>query len=581
MTQNPNPATDRINRALADLMEFGQRNAWIHVAEHSELLRVAAQIDAAVARGEDLPLAGMVIAVKDNIDVAGMPTTCASPGASYVPEQDATSVRLLRAAGAVILGKTNMDQFATGLVGVRSPYGIPVSVLDPELVSGGSSSGSAVAVAQGIVDAALGTDTAGSGRVPAAFNAIVGIKPTLGLVSTSGVVPASPSYDAVTVFAADLRTAELVLAQITHHDPTDPRSRRWDTGAPLAAPAAPVFGVPATQALEPMSASWRSAFERSITALSTAGMRIVEVDVAPLLDAATLLYDGALIAERTAAFGALLDREPQTIDPTVNGIVRTGYEKTAVELARDQFELARVRALLGDVWSSIDTLILPTAPGHPSVAEVHADPVTVNSWVGTYTNFVNLLDLSAVAVPGITPVGLTLIGPAFADRALLDLALRVHQAVGVSSSGAAGTAPAAVTPTSWLPEHASIAVFGAHMSDQPLNHQLTSRNARLVGKIATAPTYSLYALDTVPPKPGLVRDPRSGASFIGEEWALPLSALGEFLGDLAQPMCVGKVDLSDGRQVLGFLCEPETLNSARNISDFSGWTEYTSFTPVP
>ncbi len=577
MNQTPSSATDRITRALADLDQFGQRNAWIHVAEHSKLMQAAAQVDAAVANGEDLPLAGMVIAVKDNIDVAGMPTTCASPGATYTPDQDATSVRLLRAAGAVILGKTNMDQFATGLVGVRSPHGIPVSVLDPELVSGGSSSGSAVAVAQGIVDAALGTDTAGSGRVPAAFNAIVGIKPTLGLVSTSGVVPASPSYDAVTVFATDLSTAELVLAQIAHPDPADPRSRRWDSRAPLAAPAAPVYGVPTAQALGPMSASWRSAFESSVTALTDAGMRVVEVDIAPLLDSAKLLYDGALIAERTAAFGALLDREPHTVDPTVAGIVRTGEGKSAVELANNQFELARVRALLGEVWSEIDALVLPTAPGHPSVAEVQADPVAVNSWVGTYTNFVNLLDLSAVAVPGIAPVGVTLIGPAFADRALLDLALHVqHVCAGRPSSSGGATGH----PLTWLPENASIAVLGAHLTGQPLNHQLTSRGARLLGEVTTAATYSLYALNTVPPKPGLVRNTDSGTSFIGEEWAIPVARLAEFLGDVARPMCVGQVELSDGRQVLGFLCEPHALDSAQNISDFRGWAEYTSFSPV-
>lgn len=570
----PSTATARVQRAFASLATNDQPHVWIHVADQRTALDQAAWIDAQVADGAHLPLAGMVIAVKDNIDVAGMPTTGASPGAQYLPEHDATSVRLLKDAGAVVLGKTNMDQFATGLVGVRSPYGTPVSVLDSSLVSGGSSSGSAVAVALGIVDAALGTDTAGSGRVPAAFNKIVGIKPTLGLVSSRGLMPASPSYDTITVFAADLSVAEHVFAQIAQYDSADPRSRRWDPRADLASPAEPVIAVPTASALEPMSPTWRAAFHATIEALKDAGVHIVERDITPLLDAAKLLYGGALVAERTAAFGELLGRAPETVDPTVSTIVRGGYDKSAVELVNNQVELVRVKGTLEHLWSDVTALLLPTAPGHPSVAEVRDNPIAVNSWVGTYTNFVNLLDLSALALPGTDPVGVTLIGPTFGDRVLLDLA---HTFAPVISGNA--DVPDE-HPTSWLPTHATVAVFGAHLAGFPLNYQLASRGARLVGEVTTAPNYALYALDTTPPKPGLVRTAHPGAAFVGEEWALPTARLGEFLGDLAQPMCVGMVDLEDGRRLLGFLCEPEALRTAKDISEFTGWADFSAAQPA-
>lgn len=568
-------AAERVTLAFSTLAATDQPQAWIHVADRGDCEREAARIDSEIAAGAVLPLAGLVIAVKDNIDVAGMPTTGASPGALYLPEEDAHCVKLLRKAGAIVLGKTNMDQFATGLVGTRSPYGTPVSVLDPELVSGGSSSGSAVSVALGIVDAALGTDTAGSGRVPAAFNKIVGIKPTLGVVSSRGLLPASPSYDTITVFAADLSTAERVFTQIAQHDPADPRSRRWDTRAPLAAPENPVIAVPTASALEPMAPHWLAAFEETVTALREAGVQVVERDITPLLDAAKLLYGGALVAERTAAFGSLLDAEPQNIDPTVATIVRGGYAKSAVELASNQFELVRVKGLLSELWRDTTALLLPTAPGHPTVATVQADPIGVNSWVGTYTNFVNLLDLSALAFPGVDPVGITLIGPTFADRVLMDLAHAFAPIIAGSSATLDEEA------SSWLPEHARIAVFGAHLSGFPLNYQLQDRGARLVGKIRTAPNYQLYALNTTPLKPGLVRTNAHGASFEGEEWAVPLARLSEFLGDLAQPMCVGVVDLADDTQALGFLCEPSALEDATNISDFSGWAEYMAFKATP
>jgi allophanate hydrolase len=553
-------ARTRAEAALARLAEVDRPEVWISLAESPSLLADADAIDARAAAGETLPLAGTVVAVKDNIDVAGFDTTAGSPGASYRPGADAEAVRLLREAGALVLGKTNLDQFATGLVGSRTPYGAVRAAHDETLVSGGSSAGSAVAVALGIVDAALGTDTAGSGRVPAAFNGIVGLKPTLGLVSARGVVPASPSYDAVTVFAADLVTAERMLAVIAAFDGEDPASRPWSPTASLAHPGDVTFGVPSAAALEPMTPQWRAAFEATVAACRDRGATIVEVDIAPLLDVARLLYGGALVAERAAAFGHLLDVGPETVDPTVRTIVGAGTDKLATDLVHDQQRLRSERAGLAPLWQAIDALLLPTAPGHPSLAEVAADPIGVNAWVGTYTNFVNLLDLAAVAVPGEEPVGVTLVGPAHSDRVLLDLA----GAVTGESTG------------EWLPDAVPLAVFGAHMAGEPLNGQLTTRGARLLGAVATASAYRFVALSTTPPKPGLVHVGTGGdaVSVSGELWAVPTGRIGDFLGDLVAPMTIGRVMLDDGSDVLGFLCEPGALEGAVDISRFGDWRAY-------
>lgn len=549
----------RVHAAFATLERAGQPAVWLHLADRADLLAEATTLEERVAAGATLPLAGMMVAVKDNIDVAGMPTTAASPGFSHVPTRDAEAVRRLREAGAVVLGKTNMDQFATGLVGTRSPYGAPHSVRGEHLVSGGSSSGSAVAVALGIVDAALGTDTAGSGRVPAAFNSLVGIKPTLGLVSTRGVLPAAPSYDAVTVFARELGSAERVLATLVAADPEDPASRSWEASAPLAAPESAVVGIPTEEALRPMSPEWRTGFETTVAALRDAGTECIEVDISGLLDAATLLYDGALVAERTAAFGELLSLGAETVDPSVEMIVTRGHGKSAIELVGDQQRLRAIKASLATTWARVDAMLLPTAPGHPTFDEVAADPIGVNSWVGTYTNFVNLLDLAAVAVPGADDVGVTLVGPAFTDRALLDLAHRLF--------------PDDNAPV-WTPPGTRVAVFGAHLSGMALNHQLTGRGARLLGAVTTTAEYALYALDTEPAKPGLVHVGADGHGIDGEEWLIPHAHLGAFLTDLQRPMTIGKVVLDDGREVLGFLCEPDALATARNITQFGGWRGY-------
>jgi len=555
-------AYDRI--ALVDRPEI-----WITLRTREEALAHAHAVQERLNRdgAEHVPLAGVVIAVKDNIDVAGLPTTCAAPWTSFVPDISATAVARLEDAGAIVIGKTNLDQFATGLVGTRSPYGAVRNAINPELVSGGSSSGSAVAAALGIVDAALGTDTAGSGRVPAAFNRLIGIKPTLGLVPARGMAPAAPSYDTITVFAPTLAAAERITATIAGVDPHDPTSRGWDPAAPAAASPSPRLAVSDEQNLAPLSPAWRASYDQTLNALRTAGAELVETDITPLLDAARLLYDGALVAERTYAIGHHLDAGAgaSEADPSVTAIVRGGDVKSAVELITDQQTLRQAALTARTLLADVDALLLPTAPGHPSIAEVLADPIAVNSWVGTYTNFVNLLDLAAIAVPGVeadeAPFGVTLVGPAFSDAALADLARRLLLHEEAVASG-------------WSPPTIDVAVFGAHMTGQPLNWQLTELGAVLAGTVVTAPTYRFYALRTTPAKPGLVRDDNNGAEITGERWSIPAAHVGAFLNQLAAPMTIGVVALDTGDEVLGFLCEPAAITGAPEITHAGPWTTY-------
>ncbi|TCU43767.1 allophanate hydrolase [Curtobacterium sp. PhB146] len=556
-------ATAAVEHALARLAEVDQPEIWIVLRTADALRELAAGIDARVAGGAELPLAGWTVAVKDNIDVAGLPTTAGSPDVLYTPEASAPTVARLEAAGAVVVGKTNLDQFATGLVGARSPHGVPHAAGDASRVSGGSSAGSGLAVAHGIVDVALGTDTAGSGRVPAAFNHIVGIKPTLGLFPADGVVPASPSYDTVSVFAADLATA--VVAADVLAGPGSPRA--WPADAPLAARTGtvPRVGVARAADLAPMSSSWRAAYEASVAAVRASGAELVELDVSPLVDVAVLLYGGALLAERAQAFGGRLADLGDRADPTVARIVLPAREFAAVDLVRDQQTLAAVRATTEALWSDVDALLLPTAPGHPTLAELAADPVGVNAWVGTYTNFVNLLDLSALAVPAVgstreVPVGVSLIGPAFADLALVDLAVRTGLA-----------ADAGPVDAFWGADHVDLVVFGAHRTGQPLHHEVTRCGARLLGTVSTAPAYRMARLPTVPPKPGVWRSDADGAAIVGERWAFPRAGFADFVSGLAAPMAIGVVELADGTSVLGFLCEPRALDGAEDVTVHGDW----------
>ncbi|MGW4531373.1 allophanate hydrolase [Nocardia sp. NPDC004340] len=521
---------------------------WIHRRDDAEVAT-----DIASAAGI---LAGLRLAVKDNVDVAGLPTTAACPDFAYAPERDAPAVAALRAAGAVVVGKTNLDQFATGLVGTRSPYGVVENALRPGYVSGGSSSGSAVAVAAGEADIAIGTDTAGSGRVPAALHGLVGIKPTVGVISTEGVVPACRSYDCVTIFAADLGLADRAMGVMA----VGAAGRPWPADTRLAAPPKPVVAV--FETLPDLDPQWHNAFERTVGALRDAGATIVQIDPAPFLAAAKLLYEGALVAERYAAVGEFVDAHPESVDPTVGSIIRAARDLPAHRLVTDLAALERLRATAMASLAGADALLTPTVPVHPTVAEVAADPIGVNSRLGTYTNFCNLFDLCAVAVPTDEPhFGVTVLARAFEDAVAIDIAALI-----------AGTPLDRCWPTAVAPVR-DLIVFGAHLRGQPLEHQLIELGARWGGPVETAPHYRLGALDTVPPKPAVTRvaATESGVAVAGERWLLSPTALGRFLANLPAPMQLGAVELADGTWPTGFGCAGAAAESAKDISEYGGW----------
>ncbi|MGK8510799.1 allophanate hydrolase [Nocardia asiatica] len=562
---NPADPVERVAAAYRRIAEVDRPEVWITLRPEQEVAAEAAVLAQRLAAGETLPLAGILVAVKDNIDVAGLPTTAACPEFAYLPEVTAASVERLIAAGALVLGKTNLDQFATGLVGTRSPYGAVRNALNPELVSGGSSSGSAAAVALGVADIGVGTDTAGSGRVPAALHGIVGIKATLGVIPAHGTVPACADYDAVTVFAADLDLAVTAAAVMAGPEPRDPRSRTWPADVRLAAPLAPRVAVPRAEDLAALSEPYREAFARTVAAVADTDAKTDEIDISVLLDAALLLYDGALVAERYAAIGEFLDTNPSGADPTVAAIIGAARAQTGPAFAADLDALARAKAAAAELLSGFDALLLPTTTEHPSIAAVRTDPIGINRRMGTYTNFCNLLDMAAVAVPGAStadgaPFGVMLVTPAFADQVAIDLAARL---LGLDS------APLLV-------EHGvDLAVFGAHLRGQPLHWQLEQLGARFLGDIRTTDAYRLTALDTTPPKPGLVRHgPGRGAAIEGELFRVSAAGLGGFLAELPAPMALTSIELTDGRAVVGWTCAYDAARAATDITHHGSWREY-------
>ena len=540
-----------------------QPAVWISRFDEDTLRAAAAAVDARIAAGEALPLAGVPFAVKDNIDLVGLDTTAGCPAFAYGPSRSATVVDRLVSAGAIAVGKTNLDQFATGLNGTRSPYGIPRNAYNRAWVSGGSSSGSAVAVAAGLVAFALGTDTAGSGRVPAAFNHLVGLKPTRGRWSSRGLVPACRTLDCITVFATTPDEAGLVDAIAAGFDPEDVLSRP----ARNIPRAARRIGIPA-----PDQRRWFGNIESEFLyqqALDGLDAELIEIDLEPLNEAARLLYDGPWVAERTAALGALLDDNPQAIHPVVREIVAQGQSYSAVETFEGVYRLAELSRLTEHMWARIDLLALPTAPTSYRVDEMLAAPITLNASLGAYTNFVNLLDMAAIAVPtggyhsGVG-FGVTLMGPAGSDRALIDAANRLFPA------------PA------WPPpldlegrmESVKLAVVGAHLKDMPLHWQLTSREARFVGATNSAPTYRLYAMaDSMPPKPALVHS-ADGAAIALEVYELDMAAFGSFVAEVPPPLAIGTVTLEDGSLVKGFVAEPRAIVGAEDITALGGWRAY-------
>lgn len=536
---------------------------------------------AEAVRGEpDGPLAGLRFAVKDNIDVAGMPTTAACPSFAYRPSQHATVVRKLLEAGAQAVGKTNLDQFACGLNGTRSPYGAVPNAFDARYVCGGSSSGSAHVVAKGEVDFALGTDTAGSGRVPAGLNNIVGLKPTKGLVSTHGAVPAAQSVDCVSIFAGSVSMAAQVLAQAMGHDARDAYSRRLKL-ADTPFPATFRFGVP--DRLEFFGDELaRSAFRDAVQRLRALGGTSVTIDYGPLDQAASLLYDSALVAERYAAIRGFFDGFSQDVIEPVRSIIAGGCGYSAADLFEAQARLRGLGQAADAMWDRIDVLLVPTAPTHYTIAQMQADPVALNRNLGRYTNFVNLLDYAALSVPASLrpdglPFGITLIGPAASDWQLADLGQRFHHATGLPL-GATGLALPEPEPIAALVPRSSVklAVVGAHLSGMPLNAQLTERGARLVAAAQTAPDYRLHALPgTTPPKPGLVRvAPGAGAPIALEIWDMPVQHYGSFVAAIPAPLGIGTLTLADGSQVQGFVCEAHAVAGAQDISHHGGWRAY-------
>lgn len=556
-------------------------NIWITRLSRDQVMAYVRAIEH--RRIEDLPLYGIPFAIKDNIDLAGVATTAGCPEYAYVPQKSAAVVQRLLDAGAIPLGKTNLDQFATGLVGVRSPYGACRNSFNPEYISGGSSAGSAVAVALGLASFSLGTDTAGSGRVPAAFNNIVGLKPSLGRLSTRGVVPACRSIDCVSIFALTAEDAARVLDISEGFDAADPYSRPTRNQC-LAGRR---FGVPRTNQLQFFGDEDNSqTFAAAIQRLETLGATRVQIDFAPFLEAANLLYGGAWVAERYAAVGAFLAAQPGAGHAVTRQIIESGMSPSAVMAFQGQYRLMTLKRASEQVWSEVDFLVTPTAGTIYSIAAVEADPIRLNANLGYYTNFMNLFDLAGVAVPagfrrdGL-PFGVTLVGPNSSERGLLAVADRLHRA-GVKVAGAmkvalpdAGAAAGSDPPPPLLPDFVPLAVCGAHMSGLPLNHQLLDRGGYLWRCTRTAARYRLLALPGGPPqRPGLVRVGDAGASIEVEIWAIPAERIGSLITGIPAPLGLGRIELADGELTLGFICEAYAAAEAADISAYGGWRAY-------
>ncbi len=555
---------------------------WIHRLSRDELLLRAHEIE---KRGtSDQPLYGVPFAIKDNIDLAGVPTTAACPEFAYTPSGPAFVVQRLLDAGAIPIGKTNLDQFATGLVGVRSPYGVPRNPFHPEMIPGGSSSGSAVAVSAGLVSFSLGTDTAGSGRVPASFNNLVGLKPTKGAFSTRGVVPACRSLDCVSVFALTVEDTAAIAAVAGGYDASDPFARPTpqNASAPVATPSTFRFGVPAAGQLD-WFGDTRSpeCFVRAVSDLEKLGGIRIEIDFTPFRDAARLLYEGPWVAERWSAVREFYANHAGAIWPVTRRIIEGGEKLLAVDAFESGYKLAALRRAADVTWTKVDTMVLPTAATIYTRAQVEADPITLNSRLGTYTNFANLLDTAALAVPtgfrsdGL-PFGVTLFGPAWSDARLAAIGGALHRAT-VKTTGATGlTLPPMSAAPMLIAGEIELAVVGAHLTGQPLNSQLTTLGARLLRTTRTTDAYRFYALPgTTPPKPGLVRGAAgTGAAIEVEVWGISAAAFGSFVAAIPPPLGIGTLQLIDGTTVKGFICEPAALAGANDITSFGGWRAF-------
>jgi allophanate hydrolase len=582
------PAT-LVEQLIAARARWPSHGIWITPVSDDALRARAAEL--ALHDPASLPLYGVPFAIKDNLDLAGLPTTAACPAFAYTPTQSAAVVQRLLDAGAIAVGKTNLDQFATGLVGTRSPHGPGRNSFDRDYISGGSSSGSALAVALGLASFSLGTDTAGSGRVPAAFNNIVGLKPSCGRLSNRGMVPACRSLDAVSIFALTTDDAASVLQVAGAFDAQDPWSRPyrpseragWSARGPLR------FGVPKPEQLEFFgNAAYAAAFAETVARLQGLGHQSVTVDIEPLLETARLLYEGPWVTERYLATLPLIAQQPEALLPVTRQIIGAGAAPRATDAFSAQYRLAELRRASEPLWQDIDLLLLPTAGTHYRIDEVDADPVRTNSNLGRYTNFVNLLDMAGLAVPaGFTPQGLpfgvTLIAPRGEDEDLLTLGGQLHRAsvgtlgaTGVPLPPASGSTALAAAPEPTI----DVAVCGAHMEGLPLHGQLSSRRARLKARTHTAPLYRLYALPGGPPRrPGLLRVASGGRAIEVEVWSVPAAAFGSFVDGIPSPLGFGRVQLADGSSACGFLCEALAVTDAEDISRFGGWRAWLEQAP--
>ncbi len=578
--------TALVDDILARLAAYADAAVWIHRLSRDELLAHARRIETLGPATQ--PLYGVPFAIKDNIDLAGAPTTAACPEFSYTPAASAAVVQRLLDAGAIPLGKTNLDQFATGLVGVRSPRGTPRNPFHPEMIPGGSSSGSACAVAAGLVSFSLGTDTAGSGRVPAGLNNLVGLKPTKGALSTRGVVPACRSLDCVSVFALTCADAAFVTHISEAFDAADPFSRPRPAVA-TATPATPRIGVPAPSELRFFGdTEAERLFTAALTRVAALGAQLVEIDFAPFRETAALLYQGPWVAERWTALRAFHARHADAFHPVTRQIVERAAALTAADAFEGFHQLAALARRAETEWKKMDALLLPTAPRPYTLAEVAAEPLLLNTRLGTYTNFVNLLDLSALAVPaGLrsdgVPWGVTFVAPAWCEPALLSIGARWHASVGGNLGATATPLPLSpsLAPVIALSSAIPLAVVGAHLSGLPLNPQLTERGARLVWSGTTSPDYRLYALpNTAPPKPGLLRVVAGGAPIAVEVWELSPAAFGTFVAAIPPPLGIGTVTLANGDTVKGFLCEAHALAGAADITAHGGWRAYLAHRPI-
>lgn len=565
-------------------LEGAKDSAWISIATEAKIDEQLKHLDQLLADKTiaNLPLYGIPFAIKDNIDAAGWATTVACPDFAFHPKKNATVVEKLLNAGAILVGKTNLDQFATGLVGTRSPFGAVPNTFDPSYVSGGSSSGSASVVARGLACFSLGTDTAGSGRIPAAFNNLVGTKPTPGLVSTEGVFPACKSIDCVSIMTLTAADADIVLNVMKSNDVDRAQEAQFHpTPKPLFNFIKPIrIGLPIScQFLD--DGQYQKAFAKAIENAKGLEVEFVAVDIDPFVKAGKLLYDGPWVSERFAVTEDFLKTNPDSFDASVKQIIESGASYTAAQGFRAIYQLKDLEIEAKKAWAKCDVIMVPSAPNHPTMEDLKNHPIIKNSELGMYTNYVNLMRLCAVAVPaGFTekgmPFGVTLLAQEGSDNALLKLAAQWQILFGLplgKSNTKGSLNELGISAHKY--DAMEIAVVGAHLRGMPLHSQLTDRRARLIKACKSSKSYKLFALpNTTPPKPGLVKAKTNGAAIDLEVYEMPMAEVGSFLSLIPAPLGLGNIELEDGSWVKGFICEPYAIDGAKDITDLGGWKPY-------